>query len=236
MNDFPPPRVSAVSTSSRTTRAWCRSRVSDLALGNGWVAASVLTLVFGGTAAADSPAADTTAALRALLAQRLPKELGLELSPLCFRSDAQARDCTLKGDFDGDDKPDLAVVVQKKSCGSGGSGHCQRVGIAFLLGSGKPEVLGAGQGRWRHINRDTGQAGPAAAVTRSYFASAANDAWFWRVWHATAQGPRPRTGHGPQLSKAPPGMRGDGIELSGGDASMMLYRTAQGWITYDLGY
>ena len=226
MHDFPP--TSPNRTGGLTVRQ-----------ASAWALALFLShFFFVGDAAAEATAPAETAALaaHAALAQRLPKELHLELAPSCLGADKTYRTCSLEGDFDGDEKPDLAILVQEKGCASRGPGLCARLGIVFLLGSGKREVLGAGKGRWQKVDEQTGKAGKSTALATTDFAVDSTDHWAWRVWHITPAGPRPLSGNSPHPDKNPPGMRRDAIEIFGGDASFLLYRTAEGWIKYALGY
>ncbi len=207
-----------------------RNRIGGLAI---WV--SMLGLRVGSAAAETNPTESAAVAARTLLGQRLPKKLGLVLAPRDFCPDKPDQACTLEGDFDGDDKPDQAVLVQDKKC-TERAPVCLQVGIAFLFGSGKVEVIGVGKGRWQKVDEQTGRPGPEKALLAQDFTLEEAKRWSWRVWRLTAEGLRPLTGKGPRPSGRPPGMRRDAVEISGGDASILVYRTAQGWIQYDLGY
>jgi hypothetical protein len=107
---------------------------------------------------------------------------------LALRSGGRA--CSLDGDFDGDGTLDVALLVQNKGCAHDKTGACPVVGIAFLLGNGKQEVLGAGRGRWRQVNEETGRLGPSRPVAADSFSIGEEDPWYWSVWRLTPQGPR----------------------------------------------
>lgn len=160
----------------------------------------------------------------------------MELAPRCWLTSQDSRACTLAGDFDGDDKPDVAVLVQSKGCTRDPDGACRVVGIAFLLGSGRCEILGAGRGSWRRVADANAPLGPSRRLAPDQFTAGAGASWSWNVWQLTPQGPRPREGSRPHPSGRPPGMRRDAIALSGGDASVLLYRSPKGWVRYELGF
>ena len=140
--------------------------------------------------------------------------------------------CTVRGDIDGDGAPDEVVLVRSRA-GAGG--------IAILWGKGGVELLGGGRRGQCWTRTEVPDVGEEAGARSCPEEMDADFGWLAR-WELRPRRLRKdvpilvgRIG-GRSVEWVAPGALGDGLQLDGGDAAAVLYRTASGWTLMHLGF
>lgn len=149
-----------------------------------------------------------------------------ELRPACDVT--LSGPCNIRGDLDGDRAPDDVILVRNKD-GAGG--------LAILYAAGPTDLLGAGRRGACWTATEIENIDGTSDVAPCLEEVEPNLNWIagWDL--------RPRKKNSPVLTdprrkrtfKAP-GALGDGLQLSGMDAAVALYRTATGWTLMHLGF
>lgn len=167
------------------------------------------------------------------LAARLAKELP-GLKPAC--DVVLDGPCSVRGEFDGDALRDDVVLVRDDQGAAG---------LAFLWGKGGAEQLGAGRRGQCWARTELPYIADEDGVTEPPPPERCPEeidgdlGWL----HSWALRPREVQKDGPMLVDrgrrrqfSAAGAVGDGLQVSGGDAAVMLYRRADGWVLMDLGF
>ena len=140
--------------------------------------------------------------------------------------------CFIHADFDGDARPDDAILVRNPD---------KAGGIAILWAHGGHDLLGAGRQQcWTTTELANLDGSPTAEPCSEPVDPDLTWISHWRLLT------RHLTDDAPTLSRSPgkpvkpgysaPGALGDALLLDGGDAAAALYRTSTGWTLMHLGY
>ena len=140
--------------------------------------------------------------------------------------------CFIHADFDGDARPDDAILVRNPD---------KAGGIAILWAHGGHDLLGAGRQQcWTTTELANLDGSPTAEPCSEAVGPDLTWISHWRLLT------RHLTDDAPTLSRSPgkpvkpgysaPGALGDALLLDGGDAAAALYRTSTGWTLMHLGY
>jgi hypothetical protein len=140
--------------------------------------------------------------------------------------------CTVRGDIDGDGALDDVVLVRSRA-GAGG--------IAILWGKGGVDLLGGGRRGQCWTRTEVPDLGDGPGATPCPEEIDADLGWLarWELRPRRLRNDVPilvgRLG-ARTLETQAPGAMGDGLQLDGGDAVAVLYRTESGWTLMHLGF